>query len=119
MWRNGSRATGTATWPNDEPRRHQGMAKGDDLPEPAPPASSPRSQRARSPFGWRTIVLVLLIVFLAYQVVVPFVMIIWTSLKTARPGEAEFLEFSFTLANYIRAFDSPSFWRTTTNTLAF
>jgi len=58
-------------------------------------------------------------VFLAYQVVVPFLMIVWTSFKTARPGEPEFLEFTFTLANYIRAFDSPSFWRTTTNTLTF
>jgi iron(III) transport system permease protein len=102
-------------------RRHE-RTHGDDgvtaLPGLAS-TSSTRSQRSRSTFGWRSIALALLIVFLAYQVVVPFVMIIWTSLKTARPGEAEFLELSFTLANYIRAFDSPSFWRTTTNTLAF
>jgi iron(III) transport system permease protein len=78
-----------------------------------------RRSASRSAFGWRSLVLVLLIAFLAYQVVVPFVMIIWTSLKTARPGEGEFLELTFTLANYIRAFDSPSFWRTTANTLAF
>src|SRR5436305_2396400 len=81
--------------------------------------ASDRRSASRPTFGWRTIVLTLLIVFLAYQVVVPFLMIIWTSLKTARPGEPEFLDLTFTLANYIRAFDSPSFWRTTTYTLAF
>ncbi|MEA2903829.1 MAG: iron(III) transport system permease protein [Alphaproteobacteria bacterium] len=70
-------------------------------------------------FGWREVTLALLILFLAYQVVIPFVMIIWTSLKTARPGEAEFLDLTFTLANYARAFGSPSFWRTTGNTLSF
>jgi iron(III) transport system permease protein len=82
-------------------------------------ATPTRPRSSRSSFGWRSVVLALLIAFLAYQVVVPFLMIIWTSLKTARPGEAEFLDLTFTLANYVRAFDSPSFWRTTTNTLAF
>src|SRR5262245_48147099 len=46
-------------------------------------------------------------------------MIIWTSLKTARPGESEFLDLTVTLANYVRAFESASFWRTTVNTLSF
>jgi iron(III) transport system permease protein len=69
--------------------------------------------------GWREITLALLIVFLAYQVVIPFVMIIWTSLKTARPGDPEFLTLTFTFANYARALGSVSFWRTTGNTLSF
>src|SRR5256714_9451366 len=73
----------------------------------------------RPHFGWREISLALLIVFLVYQVVIPFVMIIWTSLKTARPGEPEFLSLTFTLANYARALGSASFWRTTWNTLSF
>src|SRR5262249_16219156 len=87
----------------------------------APQGDGARGRRSASGhrFGWRSLVLALLLVFLAYQVVVPFLMIIWTSLKTARPGEAEFLELSFTFANYIRAFASPSFWRTTVNTLSF
>jgi len=101
------------------PQRFRGDNGVADLTEIASTASPTRTRPSRSQFGWRTIVLTLLIVFLAYQVVVPFLMIVWTSLKTARPGEAEFLELTFTLANYIRAFDSPSFWRTTTNTLAF
>ena len=53
---------------------------------------------------WRRITLILLVLLLIWQVVIPFVMIIWTSLKTARPGEPEFLSFAFTLANSVRAF---------------
>jgi iron(III) transport system permease protein len=75
--------------------------------------------RSRSASGWRGIVLALLIIFLAYQVVIPFLMIVWTSLKTARPGESEFLDLTVTLANYLRAFESASFWRTSVNTLSF
>lgn len=73
----------------------------------------------RSRLDWRSIVLVLLVLGLVYQVVVPFLMIIWTSLKTARPGDPQFLSFSFTLANYARAFGSSSFWSATWNTLYF
>src|SRR5262245_45438700 len=69
-------------------------------------------------FGWREAVLALLVALLIYQVVVPFVMIVWTSLKTARPGETEFLSLAFTLSNYLRAFGSASFWNTSGNTLA-
>src|SRR5438477_11343081 len=69
--------------------------------------------------GWREATLALLIVLLAYQVVIPFLMIIWTSLKSARPGEPEFLSLAFTLTNYARAFGNASFWQTTANTLAF
>ncbi len=86
----------------------------------APPGDGGnRNLLLRISFGWREAALALLIAILAYQVVIPFVMIIWTSLKTARPGEAEFLTLSFTLANYVRAFGSASFWRTSGNTLAF
>jgi iron(III) transport system permease protein len=90
-----------------------------DLATAAP--VSPQTAKHERPrrFGWREAALALLIVFLAYQVVIPFVMIIWTSLKTARPGEGEFLNLSFTLANYARAFGSLSFWRTTWNTISF
>jgi iron(III) transport system permease protein len=70
-------------------------------------------------FGWREAILTLLVLLLAYQVLVPFAMIVWTSLKIARPGEPEFLSLSFTLANYLRAFGSTSFWITTWNTLTF
>jgi hypothetical protein len=33
-------------------------------------------------------------------------MIVWTSLKLARPGEPDFLSLSFTLANHLRAYGS-------------
>ena len=84
-----------------------------------PPALAPVRAGTGIHLGWREITLALLIVFLAYQVVIPFVMIIWTSLKTARPGDPEFLTFTFTFANYARALGSVSFWRTTGNTLSF
>jgi iron(III) transport system permease protein len=68
---------------------------------------------------WRRIALLFLVALLIWQVVIPFAMIIWTSLKTARPGDPEFLSLSFTFANYVRAFGSRTFWAATGNTLAF
>ena len=85
-------------------------------------ASQPVASRrvsAGGGFNWRNVVLGLLILALAYQVVIPFVMIIWTSLKTSRPGEADFVSLNFTLSNYVRAFGSASFWTATLNTLSF
>ncbi len=68
---------------------------------------------------WRWIVFALLVAFLLYQVIVPFVMIIWTSFKTSSPGDPGFLAFDFTIENYVRAFSAPSFWKATGNTLYF
>ncbi|HWG06449.1 MAG TPA: ABC transporter permease subunit, partial [Beijerinckiaceae bacterium] len=82
-------------------------------------AAQAQPARARFALDWRRIVLVLLGLLLAYQVVVPFLMIIWTSLKTARPGDPEFVSLSFTFANYVRAFGNWSFWSATWNTLVF
>ena len=65
------------------------------------------------------IVLIGLSVILLYQVAVPLALIIWTSLKTIRPGEAGFLDFSFTLANYSRAYGIGEFWQASVNTLYF
>ena len=49
----------------------------------------------------------------------PLALIVWTSLKTIRPGEAGFLDFSFTLANYSRAYGIGEFWQASVNTLYF
>ncbi|HEY4135603.1 MAG TPA: iron ABC transporter permease [Alphaproteobacteria bacterium] len=70
-------------------------------------------------WDWRRLILVALVLMLVYQVVVPFGMIAWTSFKTARPGDASFLDLDFTLANYVRAFGTPRFWSATWSTLAF
>lgn len=67
----------------------------------------------------RVIVLALLALLLVYQVLLPFAMVIWTSLKAVRPGEPGFLTLSFTLANYIRAYGTKDFWEATWNTLHF
>ena len=69
--------------------------------------------------NWRTVVLGLLILLLIYQVIIPFAMIIWTSLKTARPGEPAFMEWGFTLTNYFRAWVDSGFMEATFNTLWF
>ena len=75
---------------------------------------------ARPPLmsGSRIIVLGLLVV-LGYQVLVPLLLIVWTSLKTIRPGEPGFLDLSFTLANYARAYGISEFWEASLNTLYF
>ena len=70
-------------------------------------------------FDWRSVTLALLLLALAWQVIVPFGMIFWTSLKTSRPGDPEFLSFAFTLANYARALGETGFWATLGNTLVF
>jgi iron(III) transport system permease protein len=65
------------------------------------------------------IVFVCLVVVLVYQVLLPFLLIIWTSLKVAHPGDPEFLELSFTTANYFRAFAIREFWEASLNTFYF
>ena len=63
--------------------------------------------------------LALIVLILLYQVVVPLLMIVWTSLKIVRPGEPGFSDLSFSLANYARAFGSGDFWSASWNTLYF
>ncbi len=65
------------------------------------------------------IVFLCLVVILIYQVLLPFLLIIWTSLKVAHPGDPEFLELSFTTANYFRAFAIREFWEASLNTFYF
>ena len=65
------------------------------------------------------IVFVCLVVILIYQVLLPFLLIIWTSFKVAHPGDPEFLELSFTTANYFRAFAIREFWEASLNTFYF
>jgi len=65
------------------------------------------------------IVFVCLVAILIYQVLLPFLLIIWTSLKVAHPGDPEFLKLSFTTANYFRAFAIREFWEASLNTFYF
>ena len=67
----------------------------------------------------RAVLFILVGLTLAYQVIVPFLMILWTSLKTARPGDPEFVSATVTLSNYIRAFGEAPFWTASRNTLLF
>ncbi len=63
--------------------------------------------------------LALVVAILVYQVVIPLLMVVWTSLKIERPGEPGFFDLSFSFANYVRAFASRDFWQATWNTLYF
>ena len=65
------------------------------------------------------LVLIGLVLILAYQVLLPLVLIVWTSLKTIRPGAPGFLELSFTLSNYARAYGIREFWESSLNTFYF
>src|SRR5947209_16865837 len=73
----------------------------------------------RSSIGGGSIVFLCLVVILVYQVLLPFLLIIWTSLKVAHPGDPEFLELSFTTANYFRAFAIREFCEASLNTFYF
>jgi len=65
------------------------------------------------------LVLIGLVLILAYQVLLPLVLIVWTSLKTIRPGAPGFLDLSFTLSNYARAYGIREFWESSLNTFYF
>lgn len=60
-----------------------------------------------------------LALILFYQVVLPFLMIVWASLKIERPGELGFLSLDVTTFNYVRALGDNRFWNATWATLAF
>ena len=78
-----------------------------------------RGAASRTPLLGGRLVLVLLIAILAYQVLLPLLLIVWTSLKVVRPGEPGFLDFSFSFANYARAYGIKEFWQSSLNTLYF
>jgi iron(III) transport system permease protein len=71
------------------------------------------------PLSGSGIALAALSIVLVYQVLVPLSLIIWTSLKTVRPGEPGFLELSFTFSNYARAYGIREFWQSSLNTFYF
>jgi iron(III) transport system permease protein len=77
------------------------------------------SHPRRFPLTGSQIALALVVLVLVYQVVIPLLMVVWTSLKLERPGEPGFFNLSFSLANYRRAFGSRDFWQATGNTLYF
>ena len=60
-----------------------------------------------------------LVIILAYQVLLPFLLIVWTSLKTEHPGDPGFVQLSFTFSNYVRAFGIQDFWDASFNTVYF
>jgi iron(III) transport system permease protein len=84
-----------------------------------PKSSLRRGADGRLVISGGGLVFVCLFIILVYQVLLPFLLIIWTSLKVAHPGEPGFLDLSFTFANYIRAYGIRQFWDATLNTVSF
>lgn len=81
---------------------------------------SRRSTMGNPAISWRGVVFVLVMLVLVYQVVLPFIMIVWTSFKTMRPGEEGFLSLTtFSFDNYVKAFGTSEFWGATYETLTF
>jgi iron(III) transport system permease protein len=78
----------------------------------------PRARRRWS-LDSGSLALALVFLVLIYQVVIPLLMVVWTSLKVERPGEPGFFQLTFSLRNYARAFGSGDFWRATWSTLHF
>jgi len=84
----------------------------------APESAAPLEQRRRlarrpgarlgqgRPSTVQTVITVVLTAFLAWQVVVPLLALVYASLKDVRPDDPSFLSPTFTLQNFIEAFDS-------------
>src|SRR4029078_187248 len=72
-----------------------------------------------APLNGGRIVVIALVAVLTYQVLVPLLLIVWTSLKTICSGEPRVLELRCTLANYARAYGISEFWEASLNTLYF
>ena len=84
------------------------------------PKSLPRRKVISGlPISGGAVVFVGLFFILVYQVLLPLLLVVWASLKVAHPGDSGFLEFSFTFANYVRAFALKEFWEASLNTLYF
>lgn len=81
--------------------------------------SAPVTPSLISRADWRLVAYIGLFGLLIYQVALPFLMIVWTSFKTVRPGEPDFLTLVMSLANYYEAFESDAFWSAVWNTVIF
>jgi iron(III) transport system permease protein len=65
------------------------------------------------------LVIGLLLLFLAWEIVIPLVALVWSALKDVRPDDAAFFDPDFTFSNIGEVLDSGSLWSTTWNTIQF
>jgi iron(III) transport system permease protein len=59
------------------------------------------------------------VAFLIYQVIVPLAFLLWGSLKSSRPTDADYLSPTFTLQNYANALGGVEFWQAMGNTVVY
>src|SRR5690606_11529178 len=76
-----------------------------------------RSKRGGLDFS--RIILWVVVAFLIYQVVVPLAFLLWGSLKTSRPTDADYLSPTLTLQNYADALGGVEFWQAMGNTVVY
>lgn len=82
-----------------------------------PLASDLRDKRVGLDFS--RVILWVVVVFLIYQVVVPLAFLLWGSLKTSRPTDADYLKPTLTLQNYAEALGGVEFWEAMGNTVIY
>lgn len=64
-------------------------------------------------------ILWVVVAFLIYQVIVPLAFLLWGSLKSSRPTDADYLSPTFTLQNYANALGGVEFWQAMGNTVVY
>ncbi|MFM2129425.1 MAG: hypothetical protein RL477_971 [Pseudomonadota bacterium] len=80
---------------------------------------APRLERKERRLDFGKLVLWGAVLFLIYQIVVPLLFLLWGSLKTSRPTDADYLSFTFTLQNYTNALTGGEFWGAMGNTVIY
>jgi iron(III) transport system permease protein len=81
--------------------------------------TKPLLHRKRGGFDYSRVILFLVVAFLIYQVIVPLFFLLWGSVKSSRPTDADYLHLTFTLQNYVDALSGSEFWQAMTNTVVY
>jgi len=75
--------------------------------------------RNRGGLDFSRAILWVVVAFLIYQVIVPLAFLLWGSLKSSRPTDADYLSPTFTLQNYANALGGVEFWQAMGNTVVY
>jgi iron(III) transport system permease protein len=80
---------------------------------------APLPRERRGGFDFTRAILLVVVAFLVYQVVVPLAFLLWGSLKSSRPTDADYLTLNLTLQNYVDALGGTEFWQAMGNTVVY
>ena len=96
-----------------------GTAPGAPVPPGLSTVASPALARRRGGMDFSRLILWLVVAFLIYQIIVPLAFLLWGSLKSSRPTDADYLSLTLTLKNYAGALSGPEFWQAMGNTVIY